>query len=275
MNVTKPSSNHTFEISPAPEWPTIEFETDGSGPHVWNWSIHWGTYSKSGVAHTDGNTWNASEAIQGLGGALKVQIQAGDDSSEIAVEIVGSNPTADEVNAYVRSHPGSEGFDKIIARESKYKHFTADAVPTRTFDKGYGMCQLTHPAPSFEQVWNWKRNVDGGLALFAEKHALAKHYLSQNGRHYTPQQLMYEAVCQWNGGSYHVWDEQAGAWVRTPHILCDTTTGNIGWDMTLAENQGKTESELHQRDGHSYSKPPGHGSGWKYSGVCYADKILG
>ena len=274
MNLTKPSSNQTFQISPDPTWPSIEFETDGSGPHTWTWSIHSGTYFKSGVVHTEGNTWDAKEVCEGLGGALKGRIEAGDDSAEISVQIVGTNPSADAVNAYIRNHPGSDGFERIVAHESRYKQFTPDGSPMRTFDHGYGMCQLTHPIPSFEQVWNWKHNVDGGLALFAEKHALAKHYLGQNGRSYTAQQLTYEAVCQWNGGSYHSWNAQTGAWVRTPTILCDSTTGNIGWDMTLPENQGKTESELHQRDVHSYNKPPGHGSGWKYSGVCYADKIL-
>jgi hypothetical protein len=274
MNVTRPSNNATFVISSAPEWPSIPFETDGRGPHVWSWTIEWGSYSHSGVATTNGNTWDAREVCAARGGTLKVRIQAGDDSGEASVRIVGTNPTDAEVNAYVHAHPKSDGFDKIIAHESRYKHFNADGEPTRTFDRGYGMCQLTYPTPSFEQVWDWKKNVDGGLALFAEKRTLAQHYLSQNGRSYTPDQLRYEAVCQWNGGSYHAWDEQHGAWVRAPNILCDTTTGNIGWDMNLAQNQGQSEAELHQRDSHHYSRPPAHGAGWKYSGVCYADKIL-
>lgn len=274
MNLTKPSSNQTFEISPAPEWPSIEFETDASGPHVWNWSIHWGSYTKSGVANTEGNTWDARSVCEGMGGTLKVHIQAGDNVGEITVQIVGTNPTPDVVNDFIESHPNSDGFDKLVAHESKYKHFTSEGVPTKTFDKGYGMCQLTHPAPTFEQVWNWRKNIEGGLKLFAEKRALARHYLSQNGRTFTPVQLRYETVCQWNGGSYHVWDADKGAWVRAPNILCDTSTGNIGWDMNLPENKGKTESELHARDSHSYSRPPGRDSAWKYSGVCYADKIL-
>ena len=59
------------------------------------------------------------------------------------------------------------GFDKIIDHEAKFKHFNAQNEPIKSFDDSYGMCQLTTPTPSFEQIWNWKNNVDGGLALFA------------------------------------------------------------------------------------------------------------
>ena len=63
-------------------------------------------------------------------------------------------------------------------------------------------------------------------------------------------------------------------WVRNADILCDPATGNIGWDMTDPENNGKTVAELHKRDAGTYSKRPS-GAHWKYSGVCYADAVLG
>jgi hypothetical protein len=137
------------------------------------------------------------------------------------------------------------------------------------------MCQLTNPVPGFDQVWNWKLNVQAGLSLFSGKRTAAINYLTQNNRSYTNEQLMYEAVCRWNGGSYHEWDDKAGKWIRHPNILCDSATGNIGWDMDDAANKGKTEVELHKRDSASYSKPPGASAHWQYSGVCYADKVLG
>ena len=117
------------------------------------------------------------------------------------------------------------------------------------------MCQLTTPTPTFEQVWNWKRNVDGGLALFAQKRAAAITYLSQSGRSYTDDQLRYETVCRWNCAKSPVWDQATGGWVRPSHILCDSQTGNIGWDMTLDANKGKTEAQLRARDSGSYSRP--------------------
>jgi hypothetical protein len=77
------------------------------------------------------------------------------------------------VTSYLATKPGGDGFDRIIQNESKFKHFDANSVPVKSFDKGYGMCQLTRPAPTFEQAWNWKANVDQRLALFAQKRTAA------------------------------------------------------------------------------------------------------
>jgi hypothetical protein len=41
------------------------------------------------------------------------------------------------------------------------------------------MCQLTTPPPSYEQVWNWKLNIEGGLAPSASKRSQALAYLGQ------------------------------------------------------------------------------------------------
>jgi len=274
MNFNKPGSNSIVTVPAAGAWPSVAFETDASGPHSWNWTIQWGSFQKSGTAQTAGNTWDAQDAIANCGGTLTVNVTAGKDSGSITVKIQGANPSASDAQAYLASKPGSDGFDKIIQHESKFRHFTAQGEPVKSFDNGYGMCQLTTPIPAFEQVWNWQQNIEGGLALFATKRAAAIQYLSQNGRPYTEDQVRYEAVCRWNGGSYHVWDSKANRWVRNPNILCDSKTGNIGWDMTDSANTGKSEAELRQRDSGSYSKRPANAH-WKYFGVCYADAILG
>lgn len=272
MKLVKPGANSAFQVSSAAEWPRIEFASDATGPHVWTWSIKWGTFSKSGIANTPGNVWDAGDACSGFGGVLTVNVQAGQNSASLSVRITGANPAAADVDAYLRTKANSDGFAAIIAHESQYKHFNATGEPIRSFDNGYGMCQLTTPPPTFEQVWNWKRNVDAGLALFSQKRAAALAYLAQNNRSYTATQLKYESVCRWNGGVYHEWDGKA--WVRTSNMLCDSKTGNIGWDMSLADNKGKTEAELHTRDSGSYSAPPGANAKWRYSGVCYADSLL-
>ena len=122
---------------------------------------------------------------------------------------------------------------------------------------------------------HWKLNIDGGLALYKQKRNAAITYLSQSNRTYSADQLKYEAVCRWNGGWYHVWDAKAAKWVRPAGIICDTKTGNIGWDMSDAENKGKTEAELRKRDSGSYTSAPTQDAHWRYSGVCYADRMLG
>jgi hypothetical protein len=275
MKFTKPAPNASFTISAAPEWPSIVFETDATGAHAWTWTLVWGAFRKTGTASTPNNRWDAKAAVTDLGGTLTVRAVAGTATATITVTIKGTNPSAAEVTAYLATKADSAGFEKIIAHEAKFKHFRATGEPIRSFDNGYGMCQLTTPTPTFAQVWNWKRNVDGGLALFAEKRRTAITYLSQSNRTYTGDQLRYETVCRWNGGKYHVWDQARGGWVRPSHILCDSQTGNIGWDMTLEANRGKTEAELRRRDSGSYSRPPGSGAGWGYKGVCYADRVLG
>lgn len=274
MQIISPKASDAFVISEEPAWPSLVFETDGSGAHHWTWTLKWGAFSKSGQHVAQVNTWDASSIIRNLGRDLSVLVKVGNASASISLKITGKNPTEQQVTSYLASNPANDGFEKIIAHESKFKHFK-DGQPVKSFDNGYGMCQLTTPQPSFEQVWNWQRNIDGGLALFAQKCASAKKYLSQSGRIYTSDQLKRETVCRWNGGRYHEWDAGSATWVRNASILCDSATGNIGWDLNDAANQNKTEAELHARDARSYAAPPGPDAHWKYLGVCYADRILG
>jgi hypothetical protein len=275
MKLTASPPSATFAISSAPEWPSVVFQTDASGSHTWHWAIAWGGFTKSGSETTTVNTWDAKPVIEDCGGTLTVRAEAADATAVITVTIVGTNPSREEVAAYVSANPAGHGFDKILEQETHFRHFTAAHEPVKSFDNGYGMCQLTTPTPTFEQVWSWKRNVDGGLALFEQKRAAAMAYLGQSHRSYTDEQLTSEAVCRWNGGAYHAWDPTGGRWVRPTNILCDSKTGNIGWDMNDPENHGKTEAQLHERDRASYAHPPGPGAHWKYRGVCYADHVLG
>jgi hypothetical protein len=87
--------------------------------------------------------------------------------------------------------------------------------------------------------------------------------------------LNHEAVSRWNGGAYHEWDGTNGRWVRKANVLCDSQTGNIGWDMNDPINAGRSEADLHARDRGGYSAGPTATAHWKYFGVCYADSILG
>jgi hypothetical protein len=41
---------------------------------------------------------------------------------------------------------------------------------------GAGLCQLTRPAPTDDQIWNWKENVKGGWALYRAKERVARAY---------------------------------------------------------------------------------------------------
>ena len=272
LKIVSPATDAEFQVTGDPTWPSIRFKTDGTGQHTWKWKIVWLTFSQSGTETTAANEWDAQATVTNYGGTLTVEASSAAGSATVSVKIKGTNPQAADVTTYVQLKHAN-GFDKILSHESKMRHFNTSGEPIKSFDNGYGMAQLTSPPPSYDQVWNWKLNVDGGIKLFGQKVSTAKTYLSQNGT-YTADQLQYEAVCRWNGGSYHTWDATAKAWVRNPNVLCDSQTGNIGWDMTDAKNKGKSEADLHKRDAASYRSAPASDAHWRYYGVCYADAVL-
>ncbi|MBV8970981.1 MAG: hypothetical protein JO290_01680 [Sphingomonadaceae bacterium] len=271
MKLTLPGSGGVVRIAPSGDLPPLPFATDARGPHAWDWRLAWRDHVASGTAATADGRWDARAAIGCGGGTLTVRVAAGSARCEGTVELRGSNPTTEQVAAYLAGKPDAAGFDRIVAHESRCRHFAADGVPIVSFDGGVGLCQLTNPPPTVAQTWDWRANLDAGLALFRQKRAAAGHRLGQGGRHFTPAQATREAVCLWNGGPYHVWD--GSRWVRPATIVCDPLAGNIGWDMTDPANHGRTPAALHARDVASYAR--GHGAHWHYSGVCYADHLLG
>jgi len=274
MNFTKPAPNSILTIAADAVWPSVTFQTDGSGPHAWQWKVAWDQFAAAGTATTPANVWDATAVLTNRGGTVTVTATAGAISATISIKIKATNPAQNDVVQYLSTKPDSDGFDKILQQETKFRHFNGNGEPIKSFDNGYGLCQLTTPAPTFEQVWSWKRNLDGGLALFAQKRASARTYLGQSGRQFSDAQLRFESVCRWNGGTYHRWDAGVKRWVRTPTVLCDSATGNIGWDLSDPANTGKSEAQLHARDSTQYSKPPGSTAHWRYFGVCYADHVL-
>jgi hypothetical protein len=289
----RPASGAKFHIDQDAKFPEImfEIETASTEPYEWTWSISWPaavsglkesinrgkvlkTFSKSGKFSSSSKIWivDLSEVV---GGALTVKVKAGTDNFKRSIFILGNNPSESTVTAFLSTLEDVKGFDKLLAQESKFKNFiNIDEYPVVAFDGGYGMTQMTNPAPSFTQVWSWKENIKGGAELYKSKQAIAKKYLSKDKRTYTDEQLKLETWSLWNGGNYHVWDDSKKLWTRNPTILGDKATGNIGWDMTKSENKGKTESELHERDKDQYKKPPSKSDRlWMYSGVCYADHV--
>lgn len=291
-----PTAQKEYFIDEEAAFPQIDFEieTDKSGPYFWSWSMSWEakqrtresgsrgakilkTFSASGQFESAEKKWTADLDQKIIGGKLTVEVKVGADTFKRSVVVKGKNPGEQRVTQLLGTIDDVKGFEKIIEKESVFKNFIdADGEPLLSFDQGYGLTQMTNPAPTYEQVWNWKENVKGGCSLFQEKQKAAKSYLSKDKRSYTDDQLKLETLSRWNGGSYHVWDGAAKTWKRNDDILCDSNTGNIGWDMTDADNQGKTEAELRKRDKGTYSNPKEDKkveNKWKYTGVCYADHL--
>lgn len=292
-----PATGSSFSIDASAQIPAIKFqiETAQSAPYKWSWSLVWiakvsglrestkrgstlKTFRIAGRFESGDKAWVAS--VGGvMGGRLSVEVSAGTETFRRAVHVKGTNPSRSDVEALLATMPNVEGFDTILAQESHFKNFIdADGQPIVAFDRGYGMTQLTNPPPTFEQAWNWKENIRGGVALYQAKQNAAKSYLSQSGRTYSAEQLRLETWSRWNGGGYHVWDPSTKSWARNDDMLCDVRTGNIGWDISETENSGHTEAELHARDASTYKNPKkdkGAENKWKYTGVCYADHLNG
>lgn len=99
------------------------------------------------------------------------------------LQILGRNPDRAVVKAYLEAlavpdlWPGGTQYDyrvimrKVMAQESWVTQFDPTGVPLWSFDgrRGVGLMQLTDPVPTPEQTWDWRRNLDAGVRLFAEK----------------------------------------------------------------------------------------------------------
>lgn len=292
-----PEKGSTHHIDDEADFPKITFqtETDAKGPYKWNWKISWeakvsglsesgrrgskvGSFSDKGTAETAEPKWQCDLGGKVLGGTLTVEMVAGSAVFLRTVYIKGNNPSREKLDAFVATLEESKGYEKILQHEAKGKQFiNADGEPVVAFDKGYGLSQLTTPAPTYQQAWHWKENAKAGLKLYQSKRKEARSYLSTRGKNsFTDEQLQLETFSRYNGGVYHKWSTSTKAWIRNPNILCDESTGNIGWDTSINENANKSEAELHKRDVKEYGKgKPGQSKEhpWRYTGVCYADHV--
>lgn len=75
-------------------------------------------------------------------------------------------------------------------------------IENSTGDGGFGVMQLTEwgnlKRPSYEQIWNWKSNIDASLEVVREKIAMAKRQSSN----LTQEQIKMNVYSLFNGGYY-------------------------------------------------------------------------
>lgn len=293
----KPEKGSSHYITEDVVFPNIifELETENAGPYNWQWKIKWDakvselkessirgkllkTFEETGAFKNSSKNWEVDFSKKILGGLLTVEVSVGDELFKRSIYIKAKNPTKEKLGNFVATLDGAGGFEKILQHEALGKNFiNADGEPIVAHDKGYGITQLTNPAPTYEQVWNWKENVKGGTKLYKEKRADAKRDLEKKGKtSYTEEQLQMETYTRYNGGKYHEWDETEKKWVRKKNVLCDTATGNIGWDSSEIVNEDEKLETLHERDKDTYKQGKAGQTSehkWTYTGVCYADHV--
>ena len=112
---------------------------------------------------------------------VKVSVQVGSSTLKAessGLKIVGTNPTLGSLQV---AAPANQSFRKLMRLESGLKQFRGPECPLFSGDNagGVGICQLTSPAPTDDQVWSWKENLKGGKTLWTTKENNAKAYPDQ------------------------------------------------------------------------------------------------
>lgn len=285
-----PESCQSFYIDEDAKFPDIIFEikTDEAGPYEWEWTINWtaeacpqsegkkrfaankkAVYSKSEKFKSEEKKWKA-DLSEVIGGDLVVKVKCGSAIFIRKISIFGKNQSKEKVIKEIDSFPDTNNGNlakKIFTQESRYRQFYSDSNPLTSFDNGYGLGQLTNPAPTYEQIWNWKSHVSEVVQKripLARK--TAKNYLDKHPG-YTQEQCDLETLAAYNGipkkQRYHNWSEAEKKWVVNENVLCDPDQSNKGWIMTEDENKGKKLPDLKSS---KTSKPI-------YTGRCYAEHI--
>jgi hypothetical protein len=140
------------------------------------------------ISHPPINTTTATNQLaisfsQIRGGDLvvKVTVRVGNSTltaQSSGLKVVGTNPT---VTTLAATAPNNTTFRKLMRLESGLRQFLTPDCPLFSGDNagGVGLCQLTSPAPTDDQVWSWKENLKAGVALWNSKESHARGYPDQ------------------------------------------------------------------------------------------------
>jgi hypothetical protein len=96
-------------------------------------------------------------------------------ASSSNLTIVGTNPSVGKLADYV---PNNVAFRKLMQLESGLQQFLPTGYPHFSHDNlgGVGLCQITNPEPTADEIWNWRANVDTGWKVYQEKEKVAAAY---------------------------------------------------------------------------------------------------
>src|SRR5262245_66295349 len=100
MNFTKPAPNSLLTIGADAVWPSVTFQTDGSGPHTWQWKVAWDQFMVTGTATTSANVWDATSVLTNRGGTVTVTATAGVPAATISIRIKATHQAANDVAQY-------------------------------------------------------------------------------------------------------------------------------------------------------------------------------
>jgi hypothetical protein len=112
---------------------------------------------------------------------VAVSVKVGDatlTAQSSGLTILGTNPS---IAALQAAAPASDTFRRLTRLESGLRQFLSPSCPLFSGDNlgGVGLCQLTNPTPTDDQVWSWKANLEGGTALWKSKETTARGFAAQ------------------------------------------------------------------------------------------------
>lgn len=130
--------------------------------------------------------------------------------------ILGDNP----LKANVRAMLSDRALQVIAYKESRFRHFDNQGLPLFGPPRGFGVMQLDTPPPSTQQVWDWKQNVAGGIALYnKKKQEVSQHFqniytANPGAPHLSDEQFRLALYQYYNGGFYWDWDGATKTWKK-------------------------------------------------------------
>uniref|UniRef100_A0AC35FTB4 Transglycosylase SLT domain-containing protein n=1 Tax=Panagrolaimus sp. PS1159 TaxID=55785 RepID=A0AC35FTB4_9BILA len=105
------------------------------------------------------------------------------NTGTINFEILGKNPTASSAMDYIQSESSLWYAQYIAYHESVgYQQFgykVKTGYPTKSYDDGYGIFQITNPLPTCDNLWNWQSNCDAGITILSQKNAEATIWITR------------------------------------------------------------------------------------------------
>jgi hypothetical protein len=211
FEIVSPADNTTFDIDPGsaatgPQMPVIQAEArfnglipDPTPAATFSWVVSI-KFQCSDCSHGKVKEINDEFRFTSVGGKTTItlpRVRGGALTISVAVDtatkcygletkgllIRGVNPPRGEVNTAC----GSVIVQKMVMQESGRRQFDAardggiSECPLFSGDRlgGVGLLQITNPAPTPDDHWDWRANISHGLQILAQKRATARGYPAQ------------------------------------------------------------------------------------------------
>jgi hypothetical protein len=194
--------NDIVYINSLPEMPKIEakYNPVNTEEIIWKVSVIFKRKNRNKVPPFQktikgGTLLKSKEFTEDYVGGITI-IEAFDNKKNrnfFSFQIRARNPSNEEVHNYIGDSPW---YAKAIAKHesgqqnNQYycqfneigtlgQNYISDIkyTPNRSSDKiGWGIFQITLPAPTHTELWNWKKNIDKGKEIIDHKKKLAQSY---------------------------------------------------------------------------------------------------